>query len=114
MAGEIMEEIKPILKYPQGNNGVIGNDQSVKIDAICDSKQKLVWETSDEKVISVDQKGNVTGKKEGTDTGNFYYAKIEAKSRKTDPFMALAHSMCIEDQLDNSSGTYDDLPVITG
>lgn len=32
----------------------------------------------------------------GSDTGNFYYAKIEAKSRKTDPFMALVASMTIE------------------
>lgn len=32
----------------------------------------------------------------GSDTGNFYYAKIEAKSRKTDPFMALVASMVIE------------------
>ena len=32
----------------------------------------------------------------GADTGNFYYAKIEAKSRKTDPFMALAASMVVE------------------
>lgn len=36
----------------------------------------------------------------GSDTGNFYYAKIEAKSRKTDPFMALVASMTIEDTLD--------------
>lgn len=35
----------------------------------------------------------------GSDTGNFYYGKIEAKSRKTDPFMALVASMCVEDQL---------------
>ena len=35
----------------------------------------------------------------GSDTGNWYYAKIEAKSRKTDPFMALAASMTVEDSL---------------
>lgn len=35
----------------------------------------------------------------GSDTGNFYYAKIEARSRKTDPFMALVAGMCIEDKL---------------
>lgn len=35
----------------------------------------------------------------GADTGNFVYGKIEAKSRKTDPFMALAASMCCEDVL---------------
>lgn len=32
----------------------------------------------------------------GVDTGNFVYAKIEAKSRKTDPFMALVSSMVVE------------------
>ena len=35
----------------------------------------------------------------GVDTGNFIYAKIEARSRKTDPFMALVASMVIEDEL---------------
>lgn len=35
----------------------------------------------------------------GVDTGNFIYAKIEAKSRKTDPFMALVASMVIEPEL---------------
>lgn len=35
----------------------------------------------------------------GVDTGNFVYAKIEAKSRKTDPFMALVASMVIEPEL---------------
>lgn len=35
----------------------------------------------------------------GSDTGNFYYAKIEAKSRKTDPFMGLVASMVIESKL---------------
>lgn len=39
------------------------------------------------------------GKADGTDTGNFYYGKIEAKSRKTDPYMALVASMVIEDAL---------------
>ena len=40
-----------------------------------------------------------SSKKIGSDTGNFYYAKIEAKSRKTDPWMALVASMAIEDKL---------------
>ena len=35
----------------------------------------------------------------GSDTGNFYYSKIEAKSRKTDPFMAFVASMIVEDCL---------------
>lgn len=37
-----------------------------------------------------------SSKKIGVDTGNFIYAKIEAKSRKTDPFMALVASMVVE------------------
>ena len=36
------------------------------------------------------------GRSEGTDTGNFYYGKIDAKARKTDPFMALVASMTAE------------------
>lgn len=37
-----------------------------------------------------------SSRKAGVDTGNYIYAKIEAKSRKTDPFMALAASMTCE------------------
>lgn len=40
-----------------------------------------------------------SSRKIGVDTGNFVYAKIEAKSRKTDPFMALVASMVIEPRL---------------
>lgn len=39
----------------------------------------------------------------GVDTGNFVYAKIEAKSRKTDPFMALVASMVVEPCLGNGN-----------
>ena len=53
------------------------------------------------------------GRAEGTSTGNFYYAKIEAKSRKTDPWMALVHSMTVESELDEVTSSYDDMPVIT-
>lgn len=37
-----------------------------------------------------------SSKKAGSDTGNYYYAKIEGKSRKTDMWMALVASMVIE------------------
>lgn len=37
----------------------------------------------------------------GVDTGNFIYAKIDAKSRKTDPWMALVASMVVEPCLGN-------------
>lgn len=40
-----------------------------------------------------------SSKKIGVDTGNFIYAKIEAKSRKTDPFLAMVASMVIEPEL---------------
>ena len=66
----------------------------------------LRWATNNTKLVR-------SGKKEGTDTGNFYYAKIEAKSRKTDPFMALAASMTIEGELTICESSFDDLPVIT-
>ncbi len=40
-----------------------------------------------------------SSKKAGVDTGNYIYAKIEGKSRKTDPFMALVAAMTVEDVL---------------
>ena len=51
-----------------------------------------------------------SSKKAGVDTGNFMYAKIEAKSRKTDPFMALGASMTVEDTL--GTGQVAELPPI--
>lgn len=59
-------------------------------------------------------KKETRGKKEGTDTGNFFYAKIESKSRKTDPWMAVVHGMCIENELDDGAEVIcDDLPAFT-
>lgn len=51
-----------------------------------------------------------SSKKQGVDTGNFIYAKIEAKSRKTDPFMALVASMVIEPVL--GTGEQAKLPPV--
>ena len=51
-----------------------------------------------------------SSKKMGVDTGNYIYAKIEGKSRKTDPFMALAASMVAEPVL--GSGAPLELPLI--
>ena len=42
-----------------------------------------------------------SSKRLGVDTGNFIYAKIEGKSRKTDPWMALVASMVVEPILGN-------------
>lgn len=65
----------------------------------------LRWAVNNTKLLSA-------GKKDGEETGNYYYGKIEPKSRKTDPFMALVHSMVLEEELEGSQGTFDDLPVI--
>lgn len=48
----------------------------------------------------------------GSDTGNFYFGKIEAKSRKTDPFMALVAAMCVEDAIPRSGPASMPLPAI--
>ena len=55
----------------------------------------LRWAVNNTKLVR-------SGRTTGTDTGNFYYAKIEAKSRKTDPFMALVAAMTLEENLDNT------------
>lgn len=55
----------------------------------------LRWAANNTKMIR-------SGRKAGgddADLGNFIYGKIEAKSRKTDPFMALVASMTVEDAL---------------
>ena len=70
----------------------------------------LRWATNNTKLVR-------SGRREGTDTGNFYYAKIEAKSRKTDPFMALVASVVIEDALgdgETDCSGMDLCAVITG
>ena len=67
----------------------------------------LRWAANNTKLIA-------SGKKKGTDTGNFYYGKIEARSRKTDPFMGVVHATILEDELGTGENTFDDLPVIVG
>ena len=52
----------------------------------------LRWATNNTKTIRY-------GRDVGADKGSFVYAKIEAKSRKTDPFMALVASMAAEGEL---------------
>lgn len=52
----------------------------------------LRWASNNTKTIPY-------GKKQGADKGSFVYGKIEAKSRKTDPFMALVVSMVGEGQI---------------
>jgi len=81
----------------------------------CFNKQLFVWGDNPALRWATNNTKRVrSGKKTGTDTGNFYYAKIEAKSRKTDPFMALVASMVIEDELETGQCSFADLPVIIG
>ena len=51
-----------------------------------------------------------SSKKLGVDTGNYIYAKIEGKSRKTDPFMAVVASMTGEPVL--GTGMAAELPPL--
>lgn len=87
-------KIQPVIESVFNNQNFIWGDNP-----------PLRWATNNTKLVR-------SSKKEGSDTGNFYYAKIEAKSRKTDPFMALVASMVIEEELGTGESTFDDLPVI--
>lgn len=62
----------------------------------------LRWATNNTKRVRSSQRV-------GCDTGNFIYAKIEGKSRKTDPFMALVASMTCEEVL---GGGHVEMPKI--
>ena len=57
---------------------------------------ELRWATNNTKLIRYGRKLGSSG---DADTGNFVYGKIEAKSRKTDPFMAFVAAMTCEDQI---------------
>ena len=71
----------------------------------------LRWAVNNTKMIRY---GRKLGKEDDADIGNFVYAKIEAKSRKTDPFMALVASMTVEDALPYAQVTNaPDLGVFT-
>ena len=66
----------------------------------CFDRQLFTWGDQPHLRWAVNNTKRVrSSKKMGVDTGNFIYAKIEGKSRKTDPFMALVASMTIESAL---------------
>lgn len=67
----------------------------------------LRWATNNTKKIKAAQRNG------GVDTGNYYYAKIEPKARKTDPFMALVASMVIEGELPDRHMEEPDVDVYT-
>ena len=57
---------------------------------------ELRWATNNAKLIRY---GRKPGQEDDADIGNYVYGKIEGKSRKTDPFMALVAAMTVEDAL---------------
>lgn len=68
----------------------------------CFNRQLFTWGDVPQLRWAVNNTKRVrSSRKEGSDTGNFIYAKIEAKSRKTDPWMALVASMTVEGVLGN-------------
>lgn len=62
------------------------------------------WATNNTKLVR-------SGRTAGTDTGNYYFCKIESKSRKNDSFMALVASVIVEDRLDDHAYSICDMPV---
>ena len=57
----------------------------------------LRWATNNTKLVKV--KKSALSMSNENDTGNYMFGKIEPKSRKTDPFMALVASMVEENSL---------------
>lgn len=78
----------------------------------CFNRRLFVW--GDQPVLrwATNNTKRVKSGVKSADTGNFVYAKIEAKSRKTDPFMALAASMVCEDALLRKTVELPDLGAI--
>lgn len=77
----------------------------------CFNRQLFCWGDNPALRWAVNNTKRVRSSKSlGVDTGNFIYAKIEWRSRKTDPWMALVASMTIEDKL--GDGGADAAPMI--
>ena len=72
---------------------------------------ELRWATNNTKLVKYGR--NPAGGND-LDLGNYVYGKIEAKSRKTDPFMALVAAMTIESKIiERRAGPTRKLPVMT-
>jgi len=86
-------KVAPVIDSAFNNQSFIWADQPL-----------LRWSVNNTKQIRM-------GKTQGQDIGNYIYAKIEAKSRKNDSFMALVHSMIIEQDLPDMQSNILDLEV---
>ena len=72
---------------------------------------ELRWAANNTKLVRY---GRKLGQDDDQDLGNYVYGKIEAKSRKTDPFMALVAAMTIEDKIiERRAGKRRRLDVVT-
>lgn len=66
----------------------------------CFDREQFCWGDTPHLRWAVNNTKRVRASKRiGVDTGNFIYAKIEARSRKTDPWMALVAAMTVEEEL---------------
>lgn len=71
---------------------------AVKID-FCFEKDLLTWGDQPHLRWATNNTKRIRKKQGADDMGNFFYGKIESKTRKTDSFMAFVASMCCEDVL---------------
>lgn len=101
----LSESLKRIGFDPKDKNKVklIRPSDIMQVEPViqeCFNRKLFTWGDTPHLRWSVNNTKRIRrGKAEGADTGNFVYAKIEAKSRKTDPFMALVASMTVESVL---------------
>lgn len=88
----------------------------MKVDPViqeCFNRDLFIWGSAAPLRWAVNNTKRVRASRaQGSETGNFYYAKIEGKSRKTDPFMALVASMTIEPLLGNGAMMPAELPKV--
>lgn len=71
---------------------------AVKID-YCFTNDLFIWGEQPHLRWAVNNTKRIRKRTGSEDTGNFYYGKIESKTRKTDSFMALVAAICCEDML---------------
>lgn len=89
--GNIMQTV-PVIDSMFANQYLVWGDNPL-----------LRWATYNTKKVR-------SSRAQGADTGNYYYAKIEARSRKTDPFMAFTAAVAAEDIL--GTGEYSGIPDV--
>jgi phage terminase large subunit-like protein len=91
---DIMKTVPVVGSYFANHNFIWGDNSPLR------------WATNNTKLVRA-------GKTQGTDTGNYYFCKVEGRSRKTDSFLALVASIVIEDRMGDGEVSVPDLPVFT-